>query len=443
MTRREALAGGAVALGAGMLWGPSAFAASGGQTSWARTVVSATTNSVAVLGAFPTGPVGQAVLVTSWDDFATQFGSPGGGFGSEPSMAVYAVWQLFQNGGDRAWIVRLDAPGAGGSWTPDGFTTAVLAQLGAPASAPTPALDQIAPHVFNIMCIPDLVYLSTATQGSVIATAEGFCRERQAFLIVDPPPPAAAMPGAWLPGAEATPVDAVGTSGGMASLEAWADPILGAQHTAAAAYYPWVRIADPWSDNASRWVPPSGTVAGVYAATDTATGVWKAPAGVKATLQGVTALADTSVNDDAVSGPLNVQGINCVRTLPTYGNVIWGARTLAGGTVSASAFKYVSVRRLADFVEQSLQQSMTWARFEPNDAQLWSSLRQEATAFLAGLYTSGAFVGATASQAYEVTCDASTTSAEDQQNGVVNLSVQFAPTDPAEFVELTITLATG
>ncbi|MFL5844031.1 MAG: phage tail sheath family protein [Solirubrobacteraceae bacterium] len=549
ITRRDVMAGGAVALAAGLLRGPAAFAAPVAEVapvSWRHTVTPATTNLTAVLGAFPRGPVNQAVLVTSWDDFAAQFGAPAiPPFGNAPSMAVYAVWQLFYNGGIGAWIVRLDAPGstiaqatygpltlraddegawasglrvafrpassgtpdhldftvsapdsssgqagavletlvnlpndatlatgitsqsqylsataqgtdplvpqsqdvrlaggADGAWSVASFASAVLAQLGedGSSSAPTPALDQIAPQVFNLMCIPDLVYLSTTAQGSAIAAAHRYCQRHNSFLIADPPPPASAMADAWLPDTQATSIDSVGTAAGMASLNQWGAQVLSPEHVAAATYYPWPRIPDPFNDGATRLVPPSGTIAGVYATTDVNTGVWKAPAGIKAVLTGVTALADLTI-DDTVNGTLNTQGINCLRTFPGAGNVVWGARTLAGGDLLQSNFKYVSVRRLTSFVEQSLQESLKWATFEPNDAQLWSWLTIEVSAFMAMLYGSGAFQGASAAAAYQVVCDASTTTPADMQSGIVNVSVGFRPVDPAEFVALTVTVA--
>jgi hypothetical protein len=329
------------------------------------------------------------------------------------------------------------------TWAVDSFVSAVLAQVGVPESpsAPAPALDQIAPQLFNIMCIPDLASASTADQETVIAAAYRFCKARQAFLIVDPPPPSAAMMTLWLPGADAVPVDNVGTPEGMKGLQDWAAHFVSPDQDAAAVYYPWVQITDPFTD-APRYVPPSGTVAGVYAAADASRGVWKAPAGVNLTLQNVTGLADLTMNDTAI-GTVSVGGINCLRTFPVYGNVIWGARTLAGRNLDQSPFKYVSTRRLGDFIQQSLQQSLTWAAFEPNGPALWSAIALETPAFMSGLYGAGAFSGATAAQAFEVVCDATTTSVADRQAGIVNLSVAFAHVDPAEFLVLTITLKAG
>jgi phage tail sheath protein FI len=289
------------------------------------------------------------------------------------------------------------------------------------------------------MCIPDLALASTAVQASVFSAAQRFCRARQAFLIVDPPPPAVVMKTAWLPGADAVPVDNVGTPSGMKRLRDWAGEFTSPVNDSAAAYYPWVGITDPWNPSRSLFVPPSGSVAGVYVTIDNSRGVWKAPAGVNASLAGVAGLADATVTD-AINGTLSEQGINCLRTLRVYGNVVWGARTLAGNSLYSSRFKYVSVIRLADFIQQSLQQSLRWAVFEPNDVALWASLALETSEFLTDLYSEGAFAGSAAAEAFQVVCDATTTSVADRQAGIVHLDVGFLPVEPAEFIELDIKL---
>ncbi len=132
-----------------------------------------------------------------------------------------------------------------------------------------------------------------------------------------------------------------------------------------------------------------------------------------------------------MNGVLNVEGINCLRAFAGYGNVVWGARTLAGADLDESPFKYVSTRRLANFIQQSLQQFRRHGQVEPNGQPLWSMLATETTAFMSGLFGAGAFTGASATQAFDVACDATTTSVADRQAGIVNLSVGFAPISPA------------
>jgi phage tail sheath protein FI len=336
--------------------------------------------------------------------------------GSSPASPPGPAWsQLGPNGSDGAWADP-------GLW--DAVVGIELTDGG--------RLTQLSPAVFNIMCLPDLALAPTADQEYVFTAAHRFCADRQTFLILDPPPPESARAPT-----NDTSVDSVGVgTTGMDNLIAWADHFLSPDNVAAATYYPWVQIMDPVT-GLSRAVPPSGTVAGVYAATDTARGVWKAPAGVEAQLGGVTALADATITD-TVNGELNVMGVNCLRTFPLYQSIVWGSRTLAGSDLASSPFKYVPVRRLADFIEQSLQQSLRWAVFEPNAPALWGSISLEVTAFMAGLFGAGAFAGASADQAYTVACDASTTSPTDMLRGIVNVNVGFAPVDPAEFVMLNI-----
>jgi hypothetical protein len=438
ITRRRAIVGGAAVLGTGLLWRTPAFAAPDREGTQPNPVTGATTFVLAVLGIFPQGPVNEAVLVTTLGDFERTFGGaePRLPFGPESGPAAVAVYQFFMGGGTTAFIVGLDANSA------DSLVTAALAQVAQPesSSAPAPALDQIAPSSFNIMCIPDVALVSYAEQASVIAAAQRFCQARQAFLIVDPPPPSAAMTNAWLPGANAVPIDDIGTSDGMTRLQDWAAQLVNPASDACAVYYPWVQIPDPQNNSVLRFVPPSGSVAGVYATTDSETGVWKAPAGMGATLAGVTGLADPSITD-TVTNILTPQGINSLRTFAGDGPVVWGARTLA--SVSNGDFTYVSTRRLFDFIQQSLQQSFTWTVFEPNGPLLWSSLFVVTNAFMTKLWGYGALFGDNATQAFSVSCDATTTSPADIKAGIVNISIACAPVRPAEFVSLNIPLRAG
>lgn len=332
--------------------------------------------------------------------------------------------------------------GADGSWSATTFEQAALAQVGLSTATPpvAPLLGKIAPQLFNIMCIPEAVWLPTASQVAVLAGAVGYCKDNEAFYIADPPPPASAQPPAWAQFSGPT-IDDIGTNPGALTQSQWATSALTSQNYSAATYYPWVAIADPLGAG-PRIVPPSGTMAGVYASTDASRGVWKAPAGTAASLQGVLSLCDLSM-DDQLNGTLNTLGINCLRNFPGYGIVSWGARTLAGGDLLQSPWKYVPVRRLTDYIEQSLVQSLRWAVFEPNGPSLWSSIALEVNGFMSGLFSEGAFAGQVAASAYQVTCDASTTTNADMLRGVVNVMVGFQPVDPVEFVVLNIQLNAG
>ncbi len=209
----------------------------------------------------------------------------------------------------------------------------------------------------------------------------------------------------------------------------------------AAAYFPRLRLADPLNNNNLRTFAPSGVVVGVIAATDANRGVWKAPAGTLATLNGVQNM--TYQLSDTENGELNPLGLNCLRTFPLYGPVVWGARTLAGADAAASSWKYLPVRRTALFLEESLYRGTKWAVFEPNDEPLWAAVRLNVGSFMDTLFKKGFFQGQTAAEAYFVKCDSETTTQTDIDNGIVNILVGFAPLKPAEFVVIQIEQLTG
>jgi uncharacterized protein len=182
-------------------------------------------------------------------------------------------------------------------------------------------------------------------------------------------------------------------------------------------------------------------VAGLYSATDASRGVWKAPAGIDASLTGES--GPSVPLTDLQNGTLNVQGINCIRNFPVYGDVIWGARTLRGNDQLASEWKYVPIRRLALFLESSLYDGTQWVVFEPNDERLWSQIRLNVGAFMQGLFLQGAFQGTTPQQAYFVKCDGENNPQASIDQGIVNILVGFAPLYPAEFVVIQIQQMAG
>jgi hypothetical protein len=144
---------------------------------------------------------------------------------------------------------------------------------------------------------------------------------------------------------------------------------------------------------------------------------------------------------DAQQGVLNGYGYNALRDFSGTGTVIYGARTTALKT--QQQWTYVPVRRMALFLEQSLYQSLTWAVFEPNAQPLWTSITQEVNAFMLSLFRQGAFAGTTPQTSFAVQCDATTTTAQDIANGIVNVLVTFAPLEPAEFVIVQIAQVAG
>jgi len=140
---------------------------------------------------------------------------------------------------------------------------------------------------------------------------------------------------------------------------------------------------------------------------------------------------------------LNLLGVNCLRTFPVFGNVVWGARTLAGADHLASEWKYIPVRRLALFIEESLFRGTKWVVFEPNDEPLWAQIRLNVGTFMHNLFRQGAFQGTTPREAYFVKCDKETTIQNDIDRGIVNILVGFAPLKPAEFVIIKISQIAG
>jgi len=146
---------------------------------------------------------------------------------------------------------------------------------------------------------------------------------------------------------------------------------------------------------------------------------------------------------DPENGELNPLGINCLRFMPAVGPVVWGSRTLQGDDRLTSEWKYIPVRRLALFIEESLYRGTQWVVFEPNDEPLWSQIRLNIGAFMHNLFRQGAFQGKTPREAYLVKCDSETTTQNDINNGIVNIVVGFAPLKPAEFVIIKIQQLAG
>jgi phage tail sheath protein FI len=214
---------------------------------------------------------------------------------------------------------------------------------------------------------------------------------------------------------------------------------LGANRTNVAVYFPRLVVTDPVLGVIPD-VGPSATIAGLHAATDAGRGVWKAAAGIAAQLGG----ANISLRmSDPENGQLNPIAVNCLRSLPVVGNVVWGARTAAGDDISASQWKYVPIRRLALFIEESLYRGTQWVVFEPNDEPLWAQVRLNVGAFMHSLFRQGAFQGTTAKDAYFVKCDSDSNPQVDIDNGILNVMVGFAPLKPAEFVVIKIQQIAG
>ena len=274
--------------------------------------------------------------------------------------------------------------------------------------------------LFNMLCIPPFER-DTDVDDATWAIALGYCKTRRAMLIVD-------SPSAW-----ATPAAVTHATSGVDGL--------GLRDENAVLYFPRLKMADPLQENRLEEFAACGAVAGIAARTDASRGVWKAAAGQEATLLGVRGLSYKMT--DGENGVLNPLGVNCLRTFPVVGHVVWGARTLEGADRLASEWKYLPVRRLALFLEESLYRGTQWVVFEPNDEPLWAQIRLNVGAFMHGLFRQGAFQGTSPRDAYFVKCDSETTTQNDINLGIVNILVGFAPLKPAEFVIIKISQIAG
>lgn len=261
----------------------------------------------------------------------------------------------------------------------------------------------------SLVCVPDRT--DPAVQTAVIAHCE---RTQDRFAILDPAPRA----DLFGPGSVLEQRAALTSARGYAAL-----------------YYPWIRISDPASPGGADTVlaPPSGHLAGIFARSDSQRGVHKAPA--NELING--ALGLERILDDVEQGELNVEGINVLRVFPGRSRpVVWGARTTAPPDVTA--WRYVNVRRLFLFVEESIQEGIRWAVFEPNDRSLWKQLQRTITEFLTRVWSSGALFGTTPAEAFYVKIDEENNPPPVRELGQIVIEIGIAPVRPAEFVVVRI-----
>ncbi len=293
---------------------------------------------------------------------------------------------------------------------PERLATGLAATLQPPTNDGDPPDVDAYRRAFDALGRTELVNLLVVPgdpEPEVVADAMALAAARRAVLLRDPP---------------------VGWATVSAAVSGAASPaFLRSPNTAV--YFPNLRRPGPLRG-------PAGAVAGVIVRSDLTRGVWRSPAGLEANLDGVEEL-EVGVND-VDGGRLNPLGVNCIRTFPGAGPVVWGARTTDGGE-----WKYLTVRRTALFVEESLDRGTRWARFEPNEEPLWARIRADAGAFMDHLFRRGAFAGTTGRDAWFVRCDGETTTQDDVHRGVVNIVVGFAPTRPAEFVVLHVQQVAG
>ncbi|MGI8633127.1 MAG: phage tail sheath family protein [Solirubrobacterales bacterium] len=264
------------------------------------------------------------------------------------------------------------------------------------------AVDEI-----TMVCMPDLMTFAANGDGAQVRDLQGkmiaHCEDAgDRMTILDAPP-------------DLRPQDVFD----------WRMDTAGYDSKFATLYYPWLEAMDPLT-NQPILIPPCGHLAGVWTRTDSTRGVHKAPA--NEVILGITGLAFQVTQEE--QGSLNRAGINCIRSFRGRGIRVWGARTLS----SDPEWRYLNVRRLFNYVSESIMEGTQWAVFEPNDQRLWMQLRIAATNFLTRTWRGGALFGATPEQAFFVKCDAETNPPDVVEAGQVVVEIGIAPVKPAEFV---------
>lgn len=268
------------------------------------------------------------------------------------------------------------------------------------------ALEKV--NLFNLLCIPPYTNNSDI-ELSTYQIAVNYCKKRRAILIMD-------APSSWTSITKALE--------GLQNFD---------RSSNAALYFPRLLKPNILKGNTIEEFVPCGSIAGIIAKTDSERGVWKAPAGKDARIYGVAELSISPTHDE--NGKLNQKGVNCLRSFPEFGNVVWGARTLEGSDELNSEWKYLPVKRMALHIEESLYRGLKWVVSESNGEPLWVRIRLEVGAFLHNLFRQGAFQGRK-KDAYFIKCDSETNTQHDINRGVVNIVIGFSPLKPAEFIIL-------
>ncbi|GJL59068.1 MAG: hypothetical protein NPIRA03_19250 [Nitrospirales bacterium] len=329
--------------------------------------------------------------VRTWVAFEKKYG----GLGTE-ALSSLCTKPFFDNGGKAIRVVRI------GSEQIKGVP---------PFLQGLSLLDRIGD--FNILFIPQTEQLPDTHAITVMHAAIALVAKHRAMYVLDVPQRDA-------------PRQTV------RALTTWLNQQSGIHHPNVVMYAPRIQLPQSRKKASLHTIPASGAIAGVMARTDQQRGVWKAPAGTTAILHGVQSIEQTLTQPEM--GQLTRLGINPIRQTSPSQVVAWGARTLS----SNREWQYLTVRRLALFLESSIQQGLGWVVDEPNDEQLWSHIRQAIEVFLQSLFRKGAFQGHKAQEAYFVKCGPDTISSSDQIAGNVNIMIGFAPLKPAEFINLTI-----
>jgi hypothetical protein len=369
-----------------------------------KPVIAVPTSIAAFVGCAESGPVNQPVLITSFIDFQRLFQrSARVNQHAQPDPMTLAVMAFYGNGGKDAYICRLPATHEDNdvaSLTANDYSRFYQTVLALLAD-------------YSLLVLPGQHWQSDkqAQSNAVISASLTFCQQQgHCMLLMD------------------LAADLQLSNG--ASISALGLPI----SSFAALYYPWLKITNPLA-NGTLLISSAAVAAALYCRSDARYGVWKAPAGVSAKLMGIIGLAFNV--DDGIQQQLNPLGINCIRTLPRVGTVMWGARTLAGQT--EPEWRYISVRRTATYIEQSIIQSLQWAKLQANDQPLWQEVCRNISNFMLTLFRAGAMQGAKPTEAFYVRCGLGDTMTQlDMSKQQLVILLGFAPVKPAEFVVIRI-----
>jgi phage tail sheath protein FI len=364
-------------------------------------ITAAPTSVTAFIGRTPSGPTNTPTPILDYAAFLTTFGPPDSAF---PLTA--SVQQFFDAGGAHAVIVRAGSPSQP---ITDDQRLSALHPLTASAATP-----------FNILVLPPDAPGGDLSP-TVLAAAASACTIARAMFLADPPT-------SWATRAKAGDFTCTPADLGIAAADL----------ANTAVYFPRVLATGPSnprdSPSAAVTFAPSGLLAGIWATVDRTSGVWRAPANVA--LPGITGLEITVT--DAQQGLLNAANINCLRSFPGRGILVWGARTLSVD----SSFLYLNVRRTLLMIEQSVGTNLAWTVFAPNNSSTRNQIVLAVSSFLLTLWQQGALAGSKPEDAFSVRCDASTTTAQDILAGHINLEILVALTRPAEFTIITVQLET-
>ncbi len=384
-----------------------------------RVIAPAGTSIAAFLGtADKDQPPNTPIWVSSWQEYEDKFvdlESTG-----DLPLLTDAVYGWFTNGGGPCYVCRI-------------LATADTLQPALTALEEKPDVTMVA--VPGLWDIAGILPQNQPVQQSLVVSHCQSMGNRVALLDLPggtPPQTTDAAPDG-ASGGDGDPVPSAPVPG--AAQAADTITLSATQATFATVYYPWLLAPSVYKNSTARYVPPSGHVAGTWARTDTERGVYKAPANV--TVLGILGLEFTLTDQN--QAPLNQVGINCLRTFPGQGSLVWGARTRAAQDSSDLDFRYVNIRRYICFLDDSITLSTKWAVFEPNNAELQAKVAGAVSSFLVDQWRTGALVGATAPEAFYVVCDATNNTPTTMAEGNLFCDIGVALTRPAEFVYFRVT----